>query len=168
MAVARNEPVDNEWVALPGGELEGRRPKTLCGLCRVRKAAGAPPRAICFECFRADRKRDEAINAAGTFVAVSEARFQDGLPFEPVNHGRLDLLKADRAQARAAASQGIGQYADRRRQAQIRARHALQSIAAGLEARRLTPAAQAEAMASAIHAAELQLPDAWLPYVVSR
>ena len=62
----------------------------------------------------------------------------------------------------------FGQYADRRRQAQIRARHALQSIAAGLKARQLTQAAQAEAMASAIHAAELQLPEAWLPYVVSR
>ena len=61
-----------------------------------------------------------------------------------------------------------GQYADRRRQAQIRARHALQAIAAGLEARRLTPAAQAEAMGSIVHAAELQLPEAWLPYVVSR
>ena len=48
---AVNELVENEWVALPGGELEGRRPKTLCGPCRVRKAAGASPRAICFECF---------------------------------------------------------------------------------------------------------------------
>src|SRR5215831_3322023 len=103
MAVALNEPVDNEWVALPGGELEGRRPKTLCGPCRVRKAAGAPARAICFECFRADRKRDEAIKAAGAFEAASEARFQDGLPFEPVNVSRLARLKAERIAVRRQA-----------------------------------------------------------------
>jgi len=54
------------------------------------------------------------------------------------------------------------------REGHRRARHALQSIAAGLKARQLAPAAQAEAMASVVHAAELQLPEAWLPYVVSR
>jgi hypothetical protein len=108
------------------------------------------------------------LKEAGELDTASEARFQTQLPFEPVNHARLDLLKAERAQARATASRGIGQYADRRRQAQIRARHALQSIAAGLKARQLTPAAEVQAMASAIHAAELQLPEAWLPYVVSR
>ena len=90
------------------------------------------------------------------------------MPFEPVNRARLDTLKAARIEARAIASQGIGQYADRRRHAQIEARHALQAIAAGLKARQLTPLAQTQAMAPAIHAAELQLPDAWLPYVVSR
>ena len=90
------------------------------------------------------------------------------LPFEPVNRARLDRLKASRADARATASQGIGQYADKRRRAQIQARHALQTIAAGREARQLMPAVQAQTMAAAIHAAELQLPDAWLPYVVSR
>ncbi len=68
-------------------------------------------------------------------------------------------------EARAAARQGIGQWVDKRRHAQIEARHALQAIAAGLNARQLAPAAQAQAMASAIHAAELQLPDAWLAYV---
>ena len=49
MAAVLNQTTENEWVTLPGGELEGRRPKTLCGPCRVRKAAGAPARAICFE-----------------------------------------------------------------------------------------------------------------------
>src|SRR3954471_12629164 len=100
MAVAANEPVDNEWVTLPGGELEGRRPKSLCGPCRVRKAAGAPARAICFECFRADRKRqaglDAAIKAASGFEPTAAgivARFHDALPFEPVNVPRLRQLK---------------------------------------------------------------------------
>jgi hypothetical protein len=171
MAVALNEPVDNEWVALPGGELEGRRPKTLCGPCRVRNAAGAPPRAICFECFRADRKRDASIKAAATFEAVSEARFQDGLPFEPVNRPRLERLKAERVRVRRQARVGIGRYVDTRRQAQIAARHALQRIASGLASPQIAPIARAAAERQeldAIHAAELQLPDAWLSFVVAR
>lgn len=105
---------------------------------------------------------------AGELDTASDARFQTQLPFEPVNRARLGGLKAERAEARATASQGIGQYADRRRHAQIQARHALQAVAAGLKARQLAPTARAQAMASAIHAAELQLPDAWLPDVVSQ
>jgi hypothetical protein len=171
MALVLNEPVDNEWVPLPGGELEGRRPKTLCGPCRVRKAAGAPARAICFECFRADRKRDQAIAAAGRFETVSEARFQDGLPFEPVNRPRLERLKAERVRVRRQARVGVGRYIDQRRQAQIAARHALQRIASGLSSRQIAPMARAtleRQELDAIHAAELQLPDTWLPFVVAR
>jgi hypothetical protein len=171
MAVAANEPVDNEWVTLPGGELEGRRPKALCGPCRVRKAAGAPPRAICFECFRADRKREQAIKAAGEFESIGEARFQDGLPFEPVNLPRLQRLKAERAVVRTQSRAGIGMYVDKRRQAQIAARHALQRIARELTSRDIGAMTRARAdreELDAIHAAELQLPDAWLPFVVSR
>src|SRR5438874_2375882 len=130
-----NQAVENEWVTLPGGELEGRRPKTLCGPCRVRKAAGAPPRAICFECFRADRKRqvgrDAALKAASDFEPTAEGievRFQNGLPFEPVNVARLQQLKAQRGEARRQARAGVGQYVDKRRQAQIAARHALQRL----------------------------------------
>ena len=171
MAVAVNQPVENEWVTFPGGELEGRRPKTLCGPCRVRKAAGAPPRAICFECYRADRRREEAIKAAGEFegsLEGIEARFQNGLPFEPVNLPRLQRLKTARDTARAQARAGAGQYVDKRRQAQIAARHALQRLALGLASRPLEPVARARAEAAAIHAAESQLPESWLPFVVSR
>src|SRR6185295_405362 len=96
--------VEGEWVTLPGGELEGRRPRVLCGPCRLRKAAGAAPRAICFECFRSERRRLEALGIAAEFDAASEGRFQDGLPFEPVNHIRLDRLKAERAEVRQASS----------------------------------------------------------------
>jgi hypothetical protein len=171
MAGATNELVENEWVTLPGGELEGRRPKTLCGPCRVRKAAGAPPRAICFECYRADRRREEAIKAAGEFEAVTEARFQDGLPFEPVNVSRLERLRAERIAVRRHARIGVGRFVDKRRQAQIAARHALQEIARGLTSRSGDPVASAHAQReelNAIHAAELQLPDTWLPFVVAR
>jgi len=171
MTGAVNELVENEWVTFPGGELEGKRPKTLCGPCRVRKAAGAPPRAICFECYRADRRRDEALKAAGEFDTASEARFQDGLPFEPVNVSRLERLKAERIAVRRQARIGVGRFADKRRHAQIAARHALQRIAAGLRSQPIDPAVRARAQREeldAIHAAESQLPDSWLPFVVAR
>ncbi len=171
--------VSEEWVAFPGGELEGKRPKTLCPTCREAlksEAAGLsgptrstrPTRPLCFQCYRADLDRDRALKTAGELDTASDARFQCQLPFEPVDRARLDMLKAERSEARAASRQGIGQWVDKRRHAQIEARHALQAIAAGLNARQLAPAAEVQAIASAIHAAELQLPDAWLPYVVSR
>ena len=150
-----NQTVENEWVALPGGELEGRRPQTLCGPCRMRKAIGAPQKAICFECFKADRRREQALKAAGDREFASEARLQDGLPFEPVDIPRLARLKFERATARRQARAGVGQYVDKRRQAQIAARHALQRLGDGLRAQ-------------GMHAAELQLPEAWLPFVASR
>ena len=175
---AVNQTLTDEWVTFPGGELEGKRPKVLCAACREalkREAATYGPsgvtrrsRLLCFDCYRADLARARALKEAGDLDTASDQRFQTQLPFEPVNQARLETLKAARAGARATGSQGIGQYADKRRHAQIQARHALQTIAAGLTARRLAPAAQAQAMASAVHAAELQLPDAWLPYVVSR
>jgi hypothetical protein len=177
MAVAKQTLTD-EWVTFPGGELEGRRPQVLCPACREalnREAAAYGPsgtarhsRLLCFGCYRADLARARALKEAADLDTASTERFQTQLPFEPVNHARLGTLKVGRAEARATASQGIGQYADKRRHAQIQARHALQTIAAGLKVRQLAPAAQSQAMASAVHAAELQLPEAWLPYVVSR
>lgn len=166
MAVGRNQVITDEWVAFRGGELEGQRPKVLCAACReaLKREVTRP---LCFDCYRADLTRTRALKQAGELDTASDARFQTQLPFEPVNHARLDRLKERRAESRATASQGIGQYADKRRHAQIQARHALQSIAAGLKARHLAPALRAQALASAIHTAELQLPDAWLPYVVA-
>jgi hypothetical protein len=149
------EVVDGEWITLPGGELQGRRPKTLCGPCRLRKAAGAPARAICFECYRTETRRHRAFAAAGQLDTGSDERFQWGLPFEAVNRPRLDRLKAERAEVRQQLKVGVGRFVDRRRHAQIAARHALQRLAAGLELHGL-------------HAAELQLPEAWLPFVASR
>jgi hypothetical protein len=178
MGVAKNQVITDEWVTFPGGELEGMRPKALCLSCREalkREAAtfgssgpSRRSRLLCFDCYRADLERARALKAAGELDTSSDARFQSQLPFEPVDRGRLEMLKAERSEARAAASVGIGQYVDKRRHAQIEARHALQAIAAGLKARQLAPAVQAQVMASAIHAAELQLPDAWLPFVASR
>jgi hypothetical protein len=101
-------------------------------------------------------------------------RFQSQLPFEPVDRARLAMLKVERSRARRSEVQGLGQYVDKRRQAQIAARHALQQVAAGLTARGRSArddrsgGGNAEALAAAAHAAELQLPVAWLPFVVSR
>lgn len=179
MAVLNSQVVTDEWVSFPGGELEGKRPKALCAACREalqREAASPvrhsgrslPFRPLCFQCYRADLDRDRAIQAAGELDTASEARFQSQLPFEPVNQARLQMLKADRAAARTASVHGIGQYVDKRRQAQIAARHALQAIAAGLKARQLTPVLQAQALVALTHSAELQLPEAWIPFVMSR
>ncbi len=175
MGAAKDQVVTDEWITFPGGELEGRRPKALCPPCREalkREAttygSSGPARRwrlLCFDCYRADMARTRALRMAGELDTASDVRFQSQLPFEPVNRLRLDTLKAVRAGARATASQGVGQYADKRRRAQIEARHALQAIAAGLNARQPSTG---DAMASAIHAVELQLPEAWLPYVVSR
>ncbi len=129
---------------------------------------GARSGALCFECHRAELERERALKAAGELDTASDARFQSQLPFEPVNQLRLDMLKSARASAAAESSKGIGQYVDKRRHAQIEARRALQAISAGLRARQAAPAVQARAMAFAAHAAELQLPDAWLPFVMSR
>jgi len=180
MASQHVQPTTDEWVSFPGGELEGRRPKALCPACReaLKRESASPiaPRAthrasrtLCFACYRAELDRQRAIAAAGQLDTASEARFQYQLPFEPVDQPRLEMLKADRHAARAAERATLaGPLIDRRRQAQIDARHALQTIAAGLKARAVAAAERDRAMASAFHAAELQLPDAWIPFVMSR
>jgi hypothetical protein len=171
--------VDDEWITFQGGELEGKRPKALCPACReqLKQAAAAQTaivtrlRAVCFQCYRAQLDRERSLKAAGELDTASSARFQIGLPFEPVNKPRLKMLKAERATARATSQAGVGLYADKRRLAQIAARHALDAMAAGLQARRLAPLDDVQRdrlMAGAIHTAELQLPESWLPFVVAR
>jgi hypothetical protein len=179
---------EREWVRFPGGELEGQTPKTLCPSCRaaLNRASGgaleprpgvnaAPARrttravgTLCFQCYRADLDRRRALRAAGELNTATEARFQTTLPFEPVNAARLAALKIERARAREAAREGTGAFVERRRRAQIAARHAVQQIVAGVRARQAPAALRESLVASATRAAELQLPDAWLPFVVSR
>jgi len=173
-----------EWVTFPGGELEGKRPRTLCPACRERLKRSAlggfrtgqgghpgrsrHPGLLCFECYRADIERQKALRAAGHLETTSDERFQFVLPLEPVDKPRLEMLRADRAAARAAERVGVGRFIDRRRRAQIAARHALQSIVAGLQIRKVEGAERARAVFTATHVAELQLPESWLPFVVSR
>jgi hypothetical protein len=123
---------------------------------------------LCFQCYRAELDRDRAIQAAGQLDTSSDARFQAQLPFEPVNHVRLEMLKVERTTARVASVRGIGEYVDKRRRAQIAARHALRAITAGLKASNLPTALEAGVLAAAAHAAELQLPESWLPFVMAR
>jgi hypothetical protein len=178
--------VDVDWIAFPGGELEGPRPKVLCPACRakLRQAANArvPPQdrqkpanlsnasnlTLCFQCYRASVERDRALKAAGELDTASEERFQSALPFEPVNQTRLARLRVERATVRVTEQAGVGRYVDKRRHAQIAARHALERIVDGLRARSATKPEQDRVLSSAFHAAELQLPQAWLPFVVSR
>lgn len=163
------QPAAEDWVSFPGGELEGKRPKAVCPSCRAAMEQGTSRSGtLCFQCYRLELSRERSLRAAATLDTASEERFQSQLPFEQTNRARLAALKAARADARAAARQGVGVHVDKRRQAQIAARHALQRIAAGLDAHRVAPPAVAQALDAATHAAELQLPDAWLPFVLSR
>jgi len=175
MALKPAQPLDDEWVKFPGGELEGKRPKALCGACReqlARAAAGGGtvthPGTLCFQCYRAQLDRETALKTAGELDTASVERFQELLPLEPVNRPRLEMLKAERAAAHAAQQTGVGPYTDRRRRAQIAARHALRSMAAGLKAHPRAAAERARVITAALHAAELQFPESWLPFVVSR
>ena len=187
--------VDTDWITFPGGELEGPRPKVLCPACRSKLRQSANVRvpaqnrqnasnpsnpsnlsnpsnpsnlALCFQCYRASVERDRALKAAGELDTASEERFQSALPFEPVNQARLARLRVERATVRVTEQAGVGRYVDKRRHAQIAARHALERVVAGLRARNATKPEQDRVLSSAIHAAELQLPEAWLPFVVSR
>ena len=178
------ETTEKEWVTFPGGELEGQRPLVMCPVCRERlrttaraaalgtsaapQAPSSSLRPICFQCYRVDQARQRALQAARNLHTASEARFQETLPFEPVNRVRLERLRTERSAARAGLKSGSGRFVDSRRQAQIAARHALDRIAAGLRSRDVAEPSRPPALADAIHAAELQLPAAWLPFVVSR
>jgi hypothetical protein len=166
----------HEWVSFPGGELEGQRPRALCPACReALKAAAIRPvdrrpsgGTLCFQCYRANLERERALREAGTINTASDARFQEQLPFEPINEGRLAMLKVERTTTRGAVLHGLEKFADRRRRAQMAARHALQSILAVRPARTSASGVYDRSIAAAIHAAELQLPESWLPFVIAR
>src|SRR6267142_1530652 len=152
--------VGDDWVGFPGGELEGKRPKALCPTCRqalMREGSGRsrrprPSRPLCFQCYRADLDRARALRAAGNLDTASDERFQVQLPFEPVNMPRLAMLKVERTAARASAGRPERaeivdlRFADRRRHAQIEARHALQRVAAEAASRQLAAADRDRAM----------------------
>lgn len=151
-----------DWMPLPGGELEAPRSRALCSSCR-----GGGRRPLCLNCFRAERHRNRTLAAARDLDTASEVRFQCALPFEPVNRARLARLQAARQASRSEARRGTGQYVDRRRQAQIAARHALQRLAHGLRARGITVPARHPQLTAAVRAVERQWPESWLPFVTS-
>ncbi len=163
-AKASTQLLQAEWIPFSGGELEGRRPRALCPECR-HKLNREAHRTLCFGCYRLEIERERALRAAGELNTASEARFQEALPLEQVNYARLARLKVERRHARS--RQAVASpYVDRRRQAQINARHALSRLAEGLRAHRLVEG-QKQAVMQA-RAAQVPLPAAWLPFVASR
>jgi len=173
------EVIDREWVSFPGNELQAPRPKALCAACRQKLRLAAASRsagsdaaavadpvnaALCFACYRASIDRDRALRAAGERNTTSDERFQYALPLEAVNQPRLARLRAERLAAQAR----VAPYVDKRRHAQIAARHAIERIVIGLRDRQATAAERDRVLSNALHAAELQLPDAWLPFVIAR
>ena len=167
---------DNEWITFSGGELQGKRPNALCPACRgppSRGRAGSGPRPprvtpLCFQCYRADLDRERALVAAGRTRHGLGGALSGVLPLEPVNRPRLAALKAARTAARAGRVHGWrpirGQSAPGANRRAPRAAGDWRRRAAH-ESR---PAVHGQVMAAAIHAAELQLPESWLPFVVSR
>jgi len=165
---AATDRTDGEWLAFPGGELEARRPTARCAACRRAERPGESSRGpLCFQCYRAEIDRRRALDRAAHLDTGSIERFQNSLPFEPVDTCRLEQLKSERNESRRLLqSDAVGRSIDKRRRAQIAARHALVRLAAGLTTRQLAPSDQERARAAAAHAAELQLPEAWLPFVM--
>ncbi|MEQ1729119.1 MAG: hypothetical protein ABL982_12145 [Vicinamibacterales bacterium] len=169
---------DIDWTPFPGGELEGARPKAQCPACRARigrdavGAAGAGKPALCFQCYRADIEKNRKLKAAAELDTASDARFQCTLPFEAVNTSRLARLKVEREEARTKARAGAGSYIEKRHRAQIDARHALARLLHGLKQRELGAVGQMQrrqaAADMAMRAAEMQLPESWLPFVVAQ
>jgi hypothetical protein len=161
-------PEAGTWLPLCGGELEAPPPRRLCPGCLVKASTAAARPVLCFECHRAERERQRSLRAAAELNTASEARFQEALPFERVNTPRLAMLRLERAQSRAAMQSGMGRFDARRRKAIIAARGALRQWIGGVRARGAAKPEERRALAMAMHAAELQLPEAWLPFVISR
>ena len=165
---------DVDWVPFPGGQLEGPRPSALCPECRGRLRQSAldgsavRARTLCFQCYRTSLDRDRRLAAAATLNTASDARFQESLPFDPINQIRLKMLRAEREAARTAARVISGGFDERRRRAQIAARHALREAVSIRRTAVFPPAERERVVAAAIHAAELQLPAAWLPFVMTK
>ena len=173
MAHETRQTIQEEWVTFPGGELEGKRPKALCQRAarpksgsRHRAYHGAPGTSSVV--LPVLPGRVGAIEPCSCWSARHSIRgtLQVQLPFEPVNEPRLAKLKwiAPSAQLRSSESAASSTSGVRHKSP-----HATRSqmIAAGLRTRQLA-GDNVRAMDMAIHAAELQLPESWLPFVVSR
>jgi hypothetical protein len=164
-----------EWIPFPGDELLGERPPVECAGCRNRASgvagAGSPKRTICFQCYRAHFERRRRLAASLEALSASEGRFLLTQPFESVDHERLARLRHTRELARADAAR-LSRFDRRRRDAQIAARHLLDSGGvAGAAQQRPAVAVSAARVVQAVAsggAVPLQMPLAWLPFLMSR
>jgi hypothetical protein len=115
-----------------------------------------PARAVCFLCYRAELDRERSLAAAASLPTGSSDRLPFVLPLEPLDSARLEMLRAARAERRAAAAGADPRnFTGRRRQAQLAARHVLERLGRGLAVRTADRTAW-------------EFPDAWLPFVASR
>ena len=136
-SVSQQVAVD-EWVSFPGGELEGLRPRVSARhaatnrSARQRRAFLSSSGRSASSVIAPSLDRERALKAAGELDTASSERFQSALPFEPVNRARLAMLEVERAKSRETAHAAAGAFTDRRHQAQIKARHALQRILSGI------------------------------------
>ena len=172
---------DSDWVGFPGGELEGKRPKALCPACRDgpsapgRRATGPTPSCPLFPMLprrNRPRSRPQGGGPAGHRVggAVPDrAAVRAGQPAaaRDAEGGAIDRARLDarnefgqvcRPQASGADRRAPRAAADR---SGPRRQQCVEADAPGNDVRE-------REMAAAIHAAELQLPESWLPFVVSR
>lgn len=161
------------WTPFSGGELEGTRTSALCPTCKAARRAGRPAATdttLCFQCYRTEFERNRKAKAAVELDTASDERFQTQLPFEPVNAARLTQLRTERQAARERSRQGAGAYIEKRRRAQIEARHALARIFKGLKRREMivAPVSAGRLVGPRGEGAALRYPDSWLPFVVSR
>ena len=135
-----------------------------CAACRAR--GGARSRAL--RCVSSVIARSWIRNGPSrppvSWIPLQTSVFGRPLPFEPIDQlPRLQMLRLERAAERAAFADGRRPLAwTKRRQGAEITRRVTRSSGSrrASEARGVTLAA--------IHAAELQLPEAWLPFVVSR
>lgn len=99
------------------------------------------------------------------------ARFQEASPFEPVDHVRLERLRAALQREQRVEQAGAGQVTRRldvrRRRAQIAARHALRTVADGLRARQ-PGVGQPVTSGQRSGSTTIRLPESWLPFAVGR
>ena len=105
---------------------KGSGPRCMCPACRLRafrasasqgraprtrraspeSRAPSPESRSVFSATASTRRASGRCSAARNLNTASEARFQDSLPFEPVNRARLERLRAERSTARAALKSG--------------------------------------------------------------
>lgn len=114
---------DTDWIAFPGGELEGPRPNVLCAKCLTR--GETERRTLCFACYRAHFERQRAIE---TVLSRVVAPADDPTAGElPPRAARSPAVVRQFRPTRATGCEDprYAAFAHRRRRAQIAARHAL-------------------------------------------
>ena len=154
MADNTTQAVAHEWVSFPVGNWKASGHEALCPACREALKAAAVRGVTEATCGSGGVSEPAARCAssatAPTWIASAlcarpapstrrpSARFQEQLPFEPVNEGRLAMLSVERTTTRGALLRAVQSGSPIVAAARKwTARHALQSILAVRPARAL-------------------------------